>query len=200
MASGYKAFVYEAFGSALQQIKLRTDVSFKPLQPTQVRIEIASAALNPVDWKLIERGATRLPTSPSPENPFGIGGDVAGKIVDVGSAVQRLRVGDLVYAMADRQSRGTAAEYVDFEERLVALKPSKLSFDEAAGVPLAGQTSYQALVTHAKLQPGECVLIIGASGGTGMYAVQFAKAIGAHVIATMSARNADFVKSLARTK
>lgn len=196
MASHYSAYMYEAFGNALEQIKLRTDIPLKPLQPTQVRIKVASAALNPVDWKLIERGASRLPTSPTPENPFGIGGDVAGEIVEVGSGAQRLHVGDMVYGNADHQSRASAAEYMVLEERFVALKPSKLSFDEAAGVPLAGQTSYQALVTHTKLQPGERVLIVGASGGCGIYAVQIAKAIGAHVIATTSYRNVDFVRSL----
>lgn len=192
----YKAYVYEAFGRALEQIKLRSDVPFTALEPTRVRIKVASAALNPIDWKLIEHGAKRLPTSPTPDHPFRLSQDVSGEVVEVGSATERLRVGDHVYGMADFSCRGTAAEYVDLEEKFVALKPSKLSFDEAAAVPLAAQTSYQGLVDHGKLQAGQRVLIIGASGGTGMYAVQFAKIIGAHVIATASFRNVDFVKSL----
>lgn len=193
----YKAYIYESFGGdALQQIKLSTSVPFTPLKTTAVRIKVASAAINPVDWKLIQHGATFLPSGPTPENPFRIGFDVSGQIIEAGADVESLKVGDLVYARAEFMATGTVAEFIDIEEKYVAPKPKNLSHDEAAAVPLVALTSYQALVQYSGLKAGQRVLILGASGGCGIVGVQIAKALGAHVIATASFRNIDFVKSL----
>lgn len=91
---------------------------------------------------------------------------------------------------------GTVADYAIFDEELVALKPKNLTFDQAASIPLIGLTSYQALVEHTKLQKGEKVLILGGSSAVGMFAIQLAHAIGARVVTTASAKNANFVKGL----
>jgi NADPH:quinone reductase-like Zn-dependent oxidoreductase len=167
-----------------------------------VRVKVHSAAINPVDVKLTtghERGL--LSESPTSSKPFGIGFDGAGTVVEVGSAVREdgdgaLHVGDAVYFMTSFSTFGSFAEYLTVDQSFVARKPATLSFDQAASVPLVGLTSYQALVEHAKLQKGERVLILGGSSATGIYAIQIAKAVGAHVTTTASARNAAFVKSL----
>lgn len=197
MTNHFKTYVYEAYHEDNEaQIQLRTNVPFTPLKPTEVRIKVASAGLNPVDWKLITYGAMFLPTSPTPENPFRIGLDVSGQVTEVGVDVKSLKVGDLVYSRAEIASMGTMAEFIDLEESYVAKKPSNLDLDEAAAVPHAALTSYQALVQYAEIKAGQRVLILGASGGCGIMAVQIAKALGTYVIATTSFRNTDFVKSI----
>lgn len=197
MPNHFKAYVYEAFHEDnVAQIKLRINVPFTPLKPSEVRIKVASAGLNPVDWKLITYGAMFLPTSPTPENPFRIGLDVSGQVTEVGADVKRFKAGDLVYSRAEVACMGTMAEFIDLEESYVAKKPTSLDHDHASAVPHAALTSYQALVQYADLKAGQRVLILGASGGCGIMAVQIAKALGAYVIATTSFRNADFVKSI----
>lgn len=194
--STYSGYVYEAFGDTTQQIKLRSNLRPEPLQPSQVRIKVHSAAINPIDYKLIEFGATRLSSHPTADKPFRIGYDVSGEVVQVGQDVKRFQRGDLVFGSANWATSGTLAEFVAMEEAHLVAKPSKLSFNEAAGVPLAALTSYQALTAYANLQPGQRVLVIGASGGTGSFAVQIARGLGAHVIATASFRNEEYVKAL----
>ncbi|EGZ12576.1 hypothetical protein PHYSODRAFT_355221 [Phytophthora sojae] len=137
-----------------------------------------------------------LSTMASPENPYRVGHDLAGKVVEVGSDVKDYAVGDEVYAMPWFDATGTFAEYLNVDTKRVAHKPSNMTFNEAAGVPLAGQTSWQALVTYGKLQKGQRVLVLGGSSGTGLFAIQIAKALGAEVIATCSHRNVELVKSL----
>ncbi|KAE9131730.1 hypothetical protein PF007_g4012 [Phytophthora fragariae] len=132
----------------------------------------------------------------SPENPYRVRHDLAGKVVEVGSDVKDYQVGDEVYAMLWFDATGTFAEYLNVDTKRVALKPSNMSLNEAAGVPLAGQTSWQALVTYGKLQEGQRVLILGGSSGTGLFAIQIAKALDAEVVATCSHRNVELVKSL----
>jgi NADPH:quinone reductase-like Zn-dependent oxidoreductase len=194
----FQAFQYENHSAnPLAEVKLNSSVAHKPLQPTQVRIKIRSAAVNPIDYKLVPYGAHFLPKPASKESPLTIGFDLSGVVVEVGSGdVKGFKVGDEVFSMPGLDNFGSFAEYINVDVKYIAPKPASLSFDEAAGVPLAGQTSYQALVTYGKLQAGQRVLILGGSSGTGIYAVQMAKAIGAHVIATASFRNADFVKTL----
>ncbi|GAB9475828.1 hypothetical protein Gpo141_00012906 [Globisporangium polare] len=197
--STHRAYVYENYGDSLQEIKLRTNVPQAPLGPTQVRIQIHSTALNPIDYKLVELGHLFLPTPPTKENPHPLGFDLAGTLVEVGADVKRedLKVGDAVYAMAFFGGTGSFADYFVLDAKYVAPKPKNVSFNDAAGLPLAGETSYQALVTYGKLKKGDRVLILGGSSGTGTLAIQIAKALGAaHVIATTSTRNIELVKSL----
>ncbi|KAG2977441.1 hypothetical protein JG687_00018451 [Phytophthora cactorum] len=192
----FKAYEYYKFGDALEEIKFNANVAQKPLKANELRVKIFSAAVNPVDYKLVTYGPHILPHAPTTENPFRVGFDMAGKVVEVGSDVKDYKVGDEIFAMPGIVSFGTFGEYINIETKFVAPKPSNMSWNEAAGVPLAGQTSWQALVTYGKLQKGQCVLILGGSSGTGVFAIQIAKALGAEVITTCSARNVELVKSL----
>uniref|UniRef100_K3WJC4 Enoyl reductase (ER) domain-containing protein n=1 Tax=Globisporangium ultimum (strain ATCC 200006 / CBS 805.95 / DAOM BR144) TaxID=431595 RepID=K3WJC4_GLOUD len=191
----FRAYVHESFGDSLQEIKLRTDVKQPQLGDTQVRIKVHAVAMNPIDWKLVEYGKMYLPTAPTPEAPFRMGFDVAGTIVQAGSAVKDLKVGDAVYAMAAFGVVGSFAEYFDLDVKYVAPKPKSLSFNQAAGVPLAAETSYQGLVNFGKIKAGDRVLVFAGSSATGSFAVQIAKALGAFVITTTSSRNTELVKS-----
>jgi NADPH:quinone reductase-like Zn-dependent oxidoreductase len=191
----FRVYQHAAFGPIDEVVTLNDKVPTLVLEPSRLRVKVVSVATNPVDWKRIERGAFFLPAHPTAENPFPIGYDLAGVVVEVGADVTgSFSVGDEVYAMMDNGSNASFAEFVTIEPRLVAKKPKNLTFDEAAGIPLAGQTSYQALIEHGKLQAGQTVLILGGSGGTGSLAVQIAKAVGAYVITTTSSRNAEWVK------
>ncbi|KAG3124825.1 hypothetical protein PI124_g23098 [Phytophthora idaei] len=192
----FKAYEYYKFGDALEEIKFNANVAQKPLKANELRVKIFSAAVNPVDYKLVTYGPHILPHAPTTENPFRVGFDMAGKVVEAGSDVKDYKVGDEIFAMPGFVSFGTFGEYINIETKFVAPKPSNMSWNEAAGVPLAGQTSWQALVTYGKLQKGQRVLILGGSSGTGVFAIQIAKALGAEVITTCSARNVELVKSL----
>ncbi|KAE8905790.1 hypothetical protein PF005_g30820 [Phytophthora fragariae] len=193
----YRAYQYDHYGPQTQELKLRLSVKRPEIGPNQVRIKVASAAINPIDYILLEvAGEAFTGKVPTPENPFGIGFDAAGTVVEVGSDTKRLKVGDQVYAMTPFTACGAVADYAVIDEELVALKPKNLTFDQAASIPLIGLTSYQAIVEHAKLQKGEKVLVLGGSSAVGMFAIQLAHAIGARVVATTSAKNADFVKGL----
>ncbi|RLN61130.1 hypothetical protein BBJ29_009630 [Phytophthora kernoviae] len=194
--STFKAYEYYKFGDAMEEVKLNTKVAQKPLKANEVRVKIISAAVNPVDYKLVQYGPMILPTAPTAENPFRVGFDMSGKVVEIGSDVKNYQVGDEVFSMPGLDSFGTFGEYLNVQTKYLAHKPSSLTFNEAAGVPLAGQTSWQALVTYGKLQAGQRVLILGGSSGTGIFAIQMAKALGAEVITTSSFRNTELVKSL----
>ncbi|MBS2940259.1 NADP-dependent oxidoreductase [Nocardioides sp. J2M5] len=167
-----------------------------PVGPDTVLVRVRATSVNPVDWKVREgylQGAFphHLPIIP--------GWDVAGVVEAVGPAVRTgLRVGDEVwgYVRRDDVHAGTAAELVPAPERTVALKPEGLSFEEAASVPLAGLTAYQALTEALQVGPGDRVLVHAASGGVGQLAVQVAVALGAEVVGTASARHHDLVRSL----
>lgn len=151
-----------------------------------MHIRVHSAALNPVDRKVLEHGVGFTPAVPTEDAPFYIDFDAAGTVVELGSDVSKddnddkgFHVGDAVYAMLSFTSFGAVGEFVDVDAQLVTPKPTNLDFDQAASVPLAALTSYQALATVVKVQSGERMLILGGSGGTGVFAVQIAKALGA---------------------
>ncbi|KAL3673395.1 hypothetical protein V7S43_001108 [Phytophthora oleae] len=197
----FRAYQYENYGSLEKELKIQTNVLQKPLGEQQVRIKVHSASVNPIDYMLLEiAGEAFLGKTPSASQPFGIGFDAAGDVVEVGKDVKRLNVGDAVYTMTPFSAFGTLGEYAVVDEEFVAKKPSNLSFDEAASVPLVALTAYQGMFDHAKLQKGETVLILGGSSSVGMYAVQLAHAVGAHVITTASAEKAEFIKSLGADK
>ncbi|TMW58439.1 hypothetical protein Poli38472_009998 [Pythium oligandrum] len=193
----YRAYVIEAFGDAVKNIKLRSGFKHAPLTPTQVRIKVHAAAVNPVDFKMVELGAQFLESHPTTEDPLRFGFDVAGVVVEAGKDVTRFKVGDEVYAMSNYGVLGAHAEYYELDVKYIAHKPKNLTFREAVGLPLVGLTSYQALSFYGKLKAGDRVLILGGSSGTGTVGVQIAKALGASfVAATTSSRNLEFVKSL----
>lgn len=163
-------------------------------KPTQVLVRVRASSVNPIDWK-VRRGDIKLLTG------FGFpmipGRDVAGEVAAVGSQVVRFAVGDRVYGMADGGTGGANAEYALLAEPAAAFIPEKLSFEEAGSVPLAALTALQALRDHGQLLSGDRVLINGASGGVGAFAVQLAKALGAgQVTGTASADNLELVRSL----
>nr|GFC68824.1 2-methylene-furan-3-one reductase-like [Tanacetum cinerariifolium] len=124
------------------------------------------------------------------------GWDAAGVVEEVGSAVTTFQKGDAVYGEPNFPGDGSYAEYCAANASRFAHKPTSLSFTEAAGVPLAGLTAWTALFKEGRLQPGQRILIQGASGGVGGFAVQFAKAKGAYVIGTASAGNLDYLRQL----
>jgi NADPH:quinone reductase-like Zn-dependent oxidoreductase len=169
------------------------EVPVPTLASDTVLIHVAAAGVNPADWRFRSgqfRFAVRL------KLPFVPGSDVAGVVVAIGPAVTRFRPGDAVYAMLPTAAGGGYAQYAAVAERNVAYIPPNVSFVEAAAVPLVGLTALQALRDQANLQPGAHLLINGASGGVGSFAVQIAKAMGAQVTAACSGRNADLVRSL----
>ena len=164
-------------------------------KPDEVLIEVRAAGVNPRDW-LIRSGRYQLRWF-LPSFPLILGSDVSGVVAEVGERVESFEPGDEVYAMQP-SSRGFGgyAELAAIAELAVALKPSKLSFEQAAGVPLAGLTAWQALRGNARMQAGDKVLVVGASGGVGHYAVQIAKALGAEVTGVCSTANVDLARRL----
>lgn len=189
-----RAAIYDNFGGA-DVLDVR-EVADPPVGPDTVLVRTKATSVNPVDWKIREgylQGAYphHLPIIP--------GWDVAGVVEAVGPAVQTgLKVGDEVYGYVRRDdvTFGTAAELVPAPERTLTRKPASLSFEEAAAVPLAGMTAYQALTEALDVGAGDRVLIHAASGGVGHFAVQIAAALGAEVVATASPRNHDFLREL----
>lgn len=158
----------------------------------EVLIEVHAASFNPIDSKL-------LLTDPSydhaGENPLTPGFDLAGAVVEVGKNIKHIHVGDNVYGQAAVIKKGTGAfaEYAVTTEDLIARMPGNITFTEAAAVPLAACSAYQALVEHMKLKQGEKVLIHGGSGGIGTFAIQLAKHRGAFVASTASGAGIDYV-------
>ncbi|OWZ00627.1 hypothetical protein PHMEG_00028142 [Phytophthora megakarya] len=192
----FKAYEFANYGDVLEEAKLNSKVTQKALQPTQVRVKVVSAAINPLDYKLLMYGAAFLPTAPTAENPLRMGFDTAGVVVEVGNGdVRDFNVGDAVYGTPDITAGGAFGEYFVIDAKYLAHKPSNLTFNEAAGIPMAGMTSYQAL-NLGELQEGQRVLILGGSSATGQFGIQIAKARGAEVVTTASPRNVEFVKAL----
>ncbi len=192
MTSTMRAVTQQAFGGA-GVLELQTVPRPVPL-PTEVQVRVHAAGVNPVDWKTRE-GSGMAGVLGAP--PFILGWDVAGVVEQVGFGVTVLKPGDEVYGMPwFPRAAGGYAEYVTAPSRQFARKPSRLSFEEAAAVPLAALTAWQALVDTAGVRHGHRVLITAAAGGVGHFAVQLAKHLGAHVIGTASARNHDWLAKL----
>lgn len=163
--------------------------------PDSVLVKVRAAAVNPVDWKAREGYLDGGLETVFPVVP---GWDVSGVVVQPGIAVPEFAVGDEVmgYVREDFLSRGTFAEYVAAPVRTLARKPLSLSFEEAAGLPLAGLTAYQVLHRALRVRGGDTVLVHAAAGGVGSLAVQLAKHAGARVIGTASERNHDYLREL----
>jgi NADPH:quinone reductase-like Zn-dependent oxidoreductase len=185
-----KAIIQERYGSpdglALREIE--TPVPGE----TQVLVRVRAASLNAMDWHLMHRlphliGAVlRMPRSPVR------GGDLAGTVEAVGSKVTRFKPGDEVFGVGI----GSFAQYAAASEDRLAPKPRNLTFEQAAAIPIAGCSALQGLRDKGQVKPGQRVLIYGAGGGVGTFAVQIAKALGAHVTAVTHTRNVDLMRSL----
>jgi NADPH:quinone reductase-like Zn-dependent oxidoreductase len=168
-----------------------TEVARPEASPTEVLVRVGAAGVNPVDWKT--RAGGNMLGSP----PFTVGWDVAGVVEEVGLGVTRFSVGDRVFGMPRFPREAAAyAEYVTSPSRQLARTPASLSDVEAAALPLAALTAWQALVETADVQRGQRVLIHAGAGGVGHLAVQIAKARGAHVIATARAARHPFLAEL----
>jgi len=159
----------------------------------EVLVEVYAAGINLLDSK-IRNGEFKL-FLPY-KTPFVLGHDVAGVITKIGARVQQFKVGDEVYARPTDHRIGTFADFIAINEADLAIKPQKLSMEEAASIPLVGLTAWQALVEKGKLKKGQKVFIQAGSGGVGTFAIQLAKHMGATVATTTSGANIDLVKSL----
>jgi NADPH:quinone reductase-like Zn-dependent oxidoreductase len=188
-----KAVVINEFGD---RSKLTyTDIEKPNVCEGEVLIRIKAAGVNPVDTKIREGLLKkRMPNI----LPITLGWDLAGIVVDTGHSARRFKPGDEVYAYARRMTiqHGTYAEYISLPESYVSHKPSNISFEDAASIPLAGLTAYQAIFEKGKLAKNHKILILGASGGVGSFAIQFAKVKGAIVYALAGSSRKDYLQSI----
>ncbi len=162
-------------------------------QADEVLVEVHAAGINLLDSK-IRNGEFKL-ILPY-KTPFVLGHDVAGIVTKVGARVQQFKVGDEVYARPADHRIGTFADLIAIKEGDVALKPKKLTMEEAASIPLVGLTAWQILIEKGNLEKGQKVFIQAGSGGVGTFAIQLAKHLGATVATTTSAANIELVKNL----
>ncbi|WP_312499429.1 NADP-dependent oxidoreductase [Enterococcus sp.] len=186
-----RAIVINAYGGKeeLEEAK----VELPALEPDQILVKTAATSINPIDWKLREGYLKQMFPW---QFPIILGWDIAGEVVEVGADVSDFNIGDAIYARPETTPFGTYADYAIVDATLAALKPSNQTFAEAAAVPLAGLTAYQALFDHGDLKAGQKVLIHAGAGGVGTYAIQLAKAAGAYVITTASPRNHELLRTL----
>ena len=188
-----KAIVHRCYGSA---DVLKFEEIAKPIAADdEVLVKVRAASVNPLDWHYMSGTPYIMRMSSglgAPEN-MRMGVDFAGIVEAVGKNVKRFKPGDEVFG----GRTGALAEYVAVrEDRTLALKPSNLSFEQAAAIPVAAITALQGLRDKGRLQPGQKVLINGASGGVGTFAVQIAKSFGAEVTGVCSTRNVEMVRSI----
>ncbi len=186
-----KAFIVKKYGKN-ESLHL-TDVSEPTIKENEVLVRVHGAGVNLLD-SLVRNGEFKifLPY----KTPFVNGHDMAGMIIKVGAKVSKFKVGDEVYARVGDHRIGTFAEQIAVQQNDLALKPTNLSMEEAASIPLVGLTVWQALVEIANLKKGQKVFIQAGSGGVGTFAIQFAKHIGAYVATTTSSANTALVKKL----
>lgn len=186
-----KALQIKGYGDIKSNLAF-AEVEKPSIRDNEVLIEIHSAAVNPIDYKIIEGllKQIRKLTFPCP-----IGFDVAGIVVEKGSNVKHLNIGDEVYSRVPSETPGTFAEYIAVDSQVVCLKPSNLSFSEAASLPLVALTTIQSF-DKAGLKSGDKVLIHAGSGGIGTFAIQYAKSKGAYVYTTTSTKNVQWVREL----
>jgi NADPH:quinone reductase-like Zn-dependent oxidoreductase len=192
-----KAIVYTKYGPPdvlhLEEVK-------KPaLNEDQVLVKVYAASINAEDWHMLTADPFTMRLMGvglfKPKNTI-LGADIAGCVEAVGRNVKQFRPGDAVFGDIFGLGSGSFAEYVSVPENALALKPSNVSFEEAAAVPTAAITALQGLRDQGHIQPGQKVLINGASGGVGTFAVQIAKTFGAEVTAVCSTRNLKIARSI----
>jgi len=169
------------------------EVSIPTMSPTDILVRVRTASVNPLDVRTL-RGEMKVLFKY--RFPLVLGSDLAGEVVDVGTQVTRFRKGDAVYAHMDVERIGAFAEYAVVREGAAALKPTNVTFEEAASLPLVALTAWQALVEIGKLRVGQRALIHAGSGGVGSVAIQLAHHLGATVFTTVGRRNVELVKRL----
>jgi NADPH:quinone reductase-like Zn-dependent oxidoreductase len=186
-----KAIAHDGYGPP-EDLELR-EVDKPSIDDKGVLIRVRAAAANPFDWHLM-RGEPTFLRMMGGRNPVGRspGGDVAGEVEAVGARVTGFSPGDEVLGVAS----GSFAEYARSSETRLVAKPRSITYEQAAAIPVAGCTALQAVRDHGRLRPGQSVLINGAAGGVGTFAVQIAKALGGRVTGVCSTRNLEFVRSI----
>jgi len=188
-----KAAVYTRYGPPEVVVQIE-DVEKPASKDNEVLIKVRAASVNPLDWHFM-RGTpyvVRIAAGPrKPKDPR-LGVDVAGQVEAVGRNVTQFKPGDAVFGSC----HGAFAEYACASESALAMKPNNVTFEQAASVPVAAYSALQALRANGEIQPGQKVLINGAAGGVGSFAVQIAKSFGAQVTGVCSTRNVDMVRSL----
>jgi NADPH2:quinone reductase len=183
-----KALVVDAAGArAMMHIQ---ELERPEPKSGEILIRMHAVGLNPVDYKAADWGHVAW------TYPHILGVDGAGIVEKLGSDVSRFKVGDRVYGLFDHTRQGTFADYAVALANTMALMPPKISFEEAAAIPCAGWTAYQALYKKLHLTPGQKILIQAGSGGVGSFAIQFAKRQGLKVLTTCSKENAPYVRDL----
>jgi NADPH:quinone reductase-like Zn-dependent oxidoreductase len=191
-----KAIVYETYGPPdVLQIK---EVEKPTPKDDEVMVKVQAASVNPGDWHALrgEPFLQRLESGfPNPKNKI-LGADIAGQVQAIGRDITKFQPGDEVCGDLYWCGFGAFAEYVAVPEYAISLKPANISYEQAAAVPQAAFTALHALRDEGQVQPGGKVLINGASGGVGTFAVQIAKAFGAEVTGVCSTRNLDMVRSI----
>jgi NADPH:quinone reductase-like Zn-dependent oxidoreductase len=193
-----KAIICTRYGSP-DVLQLRKVAKPAP-KDDEVLIRVYAASVNARDWRFMRAKPFFIRLVPGgflqPKNKI-LGADVAGRVEAIGRYVTQFRSGDEVFGyLPSATGRGTFAEYVCANENAITRKPANLTFEQAAAVPVAAMIALQGLRDNGNIQPGQKVLIQGASGGVGMFAVQIAKAFGAEVTAVCSTRNLDMVRSI----
>jgi NADPH:quinone reductase-like Zn-dependent oxidoreductase len=191
-----KAIVYTEYGSPdVLQLK---EVERPTPKDDEVLVKVYAVSANAADLHLLRADPFLIRLSSGllkPKNEI-LGSDIAGRVEAVGRNIKQFKLGDEVFGDISAGGWGGFAEYVCAREDALVLKPANLSFEEAAAVPMAAVTALQGLRSKGQIQPRQKVLINGASGGVGMFAVQIAKALGAEVTAVCSTRNLDIVRSI----
>lgn len=186
-----KAVVSEQYGPP--DVLLLREVDIPVIEDHQVLVRVHASSVNPAEWYRVHGPFfARIPNGLRKPKSSALGGDLAGRIEAVGRDVTEFRPGDEVFGT----SGASWAEYARAREPRLVHKPANVSFEEAAAVPVAGLTALQAVRDHGRVQPGQKVLINGAAGGVGTFAVQLAKSFGGDVTAVCSTRNVDLVGSL----
>jgi NADPH:quinone reductase-like Zn-dependent oxidoreductase len=189
-----KAFTKEKYGGP--EVLQLEEVEKPLVKEGHILVKVFANSANPVDWHILrgEPFFARFSFGLFKPKDKILGADFAGIVVETGGNLNQFKVGDRVFG--ETLTGGAFAEYVCVPENVCAAMPKGKDFPEMASVPIAGLTALQALTSHGQLKHGETVLINGASGGVGHFAVQIAKAYGAYVTAVCSSKNVDFVKSL----
>jgi len=193
-----KAIVCTEYGSP--DVLQLQEVAKPAPKNDEVLIKIHAASINARDWRWMRANPFFMRLVPGgflqPKNKI-LGADLAGRVEAIGRSVKQFKPGDQVFGyLPSATGRGTFAEYVCAEENAITLKPANLSFEQAAAVPLAALTALQGLRDNGNVQPGQKVLIQGASGGVGTFAVQIAKSFGAEVTGVCSTMNLAMVRSI----
>jgi NADPH:quinone reductase-like Zn-dependent oxidoreductase len=187
-----KAIVYRSYGSP--DVLKSEEIEKPTARDNEVLVKVRAASINPLDWRLMRGRPLLLRIGmglQKPKEPR-VGRDVAGEVESVGKNITRFKPGDEVFGGCI----GSLAEYACASESKLALKPSSIPFDEAASVPIAALTALQALRDNGQIKRGQKVLINGAAGGVGTFAVQISKALGSHVTGVCSATGMDMLRAI----